>query len=281
MKALILFTLLLVFSGNTTVIDLADAVNQKKIKVESKFSNLGQGGLSLTITNTSTLPLTINIAPGTIFIPDNDENQTLINVEEKVIALAPQQKKTIVSDGYCIQLSHNCPTENNSFKVAKNSNPNLISTINFMTKNKVSQSNIQAALWAVTDGEDIGSIAPLTEADKGLRNHIATLTKRTNPWYNKAQHTVANPGMQIQRNSVSLEGMLKINVTEKMIVLVTVENDKNEVKMKMPSPLELDKGSENSFSFKVKVSNWEVGKYHVVVRKKETNAKIKQFDFTV
>ncbi len=281
MKALIFFTLFLVFSGSSTGIDLADAVSQKKIKVESKFNQLGKDGLTLTITNTTTQSLTINITPGTLFIPDNEEEQTLINVEEKVIALAPQQKKTIVTDGYCIQLSHNCPSEINTFKIAKNSNSNLMSTIHFMTQNKVSQSNIQSALWAVTDGSDIGSIAALTDADKALRKHIATLTKRVDPWYNKAQQTIANPGMQIQRNSVSIEGQLKINATDKMNVYMTVENDKNEVQMEFDQSLELEKNSENSFNFKVKVSSWETGKYHVVIRKSGTKEKITQFDFTV
>lgn len=281
MKALFLFTLFFVFSGVSTGIDLANAVNQKKIKVESKFSSLGKDGLMLTITNLSTQPLTINLSPGTVFIPDNDDSQTLINVEEQIIVLAPQQKKTIISNGYCINLNKHCPSDINIFKVAKTDNANLISTINFLIQNKVSQSNIQSALWAVTDGEDIGSIEALTEGDKGLRNHIATLTKRTNPWYNKTQQTVANPGMQIQRNSISLEGLLKIKPTQTIKVLVTVENDKNEVQMKMNKVLELTKDTENSFNFKVSVSNWEVGKYKVIVRKEGTKEKVAQFDFTV
>ena len=87
--------------------------------------------------------------------------------------------------------------------------------------------------------------------------------------------------MQIQRNSISLEGLLKIKPTQTIKVLVTVENDKNEVQMKMNKVLELTKDTENSFNFKVSVSNWEVGKYKVIVRKEGTKEKVAQFDFTV
>lgn len=281
MKTLFLFTMFLVFSGVSTEIELTDAVDQNKIKVESKFNNLGKDGLSLTITNLSNESLTLSLSPGTIFIPSNEGDQTLINVEEKVFVFAPKQTRTVLSDGYCIQLKHRCPSQSNTFKITKNNNANLASTVSFITKNKVSQGNIQSALWAVTDGEDIGSIERINEADKELRKHIALLTKKKDPWYDKPQITYATPGNQIQRSSTTLEGMLTINATEKMNVMLTVENEANEVKMKINKVLALEKNSENSFNFRVKVSSWEVGKYKVVIRKIGTNEKVTQFDFTV
>ncbi|HRO76692.1 MAG TPA: hypothetical protein PLP27_11155 [Crocinitomicaceae bacterium] len=281
MKALILFTLFLLASSGVSTLDLTDAVTQKKVTIKSSFSQLGNDGITLQISNTSAETINLKIASGTLFYPESDDEQVLMNVDEQMIALAPKQSKTVVVDGYCTMLSKNCPSKTNNFKVAKNTQTNLNSFVNFLKTNKVSKENYQSAIWAITDNEDIAAIDPKTEADKALRKHIATMTNRKDPWYNRAQNIVATPGVQIERRSANIDGMLEINPATTMEIAVTVEDDKGNIKMQMPKTIRLDKGIQNSFSFNVKVGNWEVGKYHVMLRKVGTKEKIKQFDFTV
>lgn len=281
MKKTTLFIVFLALTLNTFAsLDLIDAINQKKVTVKYTYNHLGITGMKLTITNLTTQQLALSVLPGTIFIPENDGEQTLMNVDEALIALAPQKTVSKDVNGYCIMLSKAAPNLGRAFKIGRVSNQNLISFLDFLKTNKITKDNYQAAIWAISDNEDIASIEPITDADNKLREFIAKMTNRKNPWYSKPQTIVANPGQMIERKSVNINGMLEVKVTDSYDVIVTVENSKGEVKMKLP-PMTLDKNSDNSFQFKVEASRWEVGDYKVVIRKKSDNKEVKRFDFKV
>jgi hypothetical protein len=261
-------------------LDLVDAVNQKKVSVKFTYSSLGKDGMKLTVTNLTVGQLSLTVTPGTIFIPEDDGEQTLMTVEEALIALAPQKTASKLVGGYCIMLSKHAPNLGRSFKIGRVSNQNLISFLDFVKTNPVSKDNYQSAIWSISDNEDIASIDPINEADKKLREFIAKMTNRKNPWYSKPQQITVNPGQLIERKSVNINGILEVKVTESYDVYVVVENSKGEVKMKLPV-MSLDKNSDNSFQFKVEASRWEVGDYKVVIRKVSDNKEVKRFDFKV
>lgn len=281
MKKLVLFFVAIFIAINTfAVTDILDAINSKKISVKVSYSRLGKAGIHLTITNLSIEQLTIKVKPGVIFTPSNEGEQTLMNVEEALIAIAPQKNASKDVGGYCIMLHKAAPSLTESFKIDIVKQANLLSFLSFIKTTKVSEGNYQSAIWAITDNEDIASIEPISDGDTKLREHISTLTGRKNPWYSKPQTITANPGQMIVRKSVAIEGTLSVSTTTTYDVFVSVENSKGEVKMKL-EPMTLDKNSDNSFNFKVSASRWEVGNYKVVIRKVSDNKEVKRFDFTV
>lgn len=281
MKKLVLSFVAIFIAINTfAVTDILDAINSKKISVKVNYSRLGKAGIHLTITNLSIEQLTIKVKPGIIFTPSNEGEQTLMNVEEALIAIAPQKNASKDVGGYCIMLHKAAPSLTESFKIDIVKQANLLSFLSFIKTTKVSEGNYQSAIWAITDNEDIASIEPISDGDTKLREHISTLTGRKNPWYSKPQTITANPGQMIVRKSVAIEGTLSVSTTTTYDVFVSVENSKGEVKMKL-EPMTLDKNSDNSFNFKVSASRWEVGNYKVVIRKVSDNKEVKRFDFTV
>ncbi|MBN9295107.1 MAG: hypothetical protein J0G96_14105 [Flavobacteriia bacterium] len=282
MKTLtLIFLFLSVLGTSTAPVNISDALKQHKIKIKTSFNQLGKDGIALVLTNPGTQTISIKIPAGTIFHPESDEEQTLMNVEEMLISLAPQQTKKINTGGYCTMLKKHCPKSENAFKIEETNNEKLLSFIDFLKTNTVSPDNYQAAIWALTDNEEISSILPLTEADKKLREHIAKLTNRKNPWYSSEQQVQAEQGRPIQRNRVDIQGELFVKLQENTEFTVSVENAAHEVKLEMPGTHLIEKNVENSFSFKVSVKEWEIGKYSVVLRKKSNKAKIAFHDFNV
>lgn len=279
----ILFTSLLfvlsIFSVNA--LHLEQAISEKKVTVKTNFNFLGKQGITLTILNNTTSPLKIEIPAGTIFEPENEDEQTLMNVEEKILAMKPKETTVVEVDGYCIMADKRCPKTANNFTISHVNHQNLNSFLGFIQKEKVSEMNLQAAIWAITDNEDIGAIEPTLDGDVKLREHISKMTGRENPWYTRKQEIIATPGEVIQRRSADVRGELEIFAQNNMKVIMTVENDQNEVKVKFKNVMKLVKNSENSFNFRIRVNTWEVGNYRVVIRKADTNEEVKRFDFEI
>lgn len=282
MKSLIYIAFSLwAFSGAASTIEITEALKQGKIKVTTAYQSLGEKGISLTVKNNGNQPLTISIPGGTIFSPNENDEQVLMNIEEERLALSPGQVKTIQVDGYCTQRNKSAPSLENNFKVGKTNNALLLSFLDFLKTNKPTPSNYQSAVWALTDNESIASIEPLTPADKKLREHIAKLTKRENPWYSSGQQLNVIPGRPIQRNTVDIKGNLEVKLSESTHFEVVVVNSENKEMMRMPRDQFIEKNIDHSFRFSISVQGWEVGTYHVLLRKKSDRSNIASFAFEV
>lgn len=282
MKSLIYIAFSLwAFSGAASTIEITEALKQGKIKVTTTYQSLGEKGLLLTVKNNSPQPLTISIPGGTLFSPDENDEQVLMNIEEGRLALTGSQTKTIQVDGYCTQRNKSAPSLENNFKVGKTNNTLLLSLLDFLKTNKPASSNYQSAVWTLTDNESIASIEPYTAADQKLREHIAKLTKRENPWYSSGQQLNVIPGRPIQRNTVDIKGNLEVKLSESTQFEVIVVNSDNKEMMRMPRDQFLEKNIQHSFQFSLSVRGWEVGTYHVLLRKKSDQSKIASFAFEV
>lgn len=282
MKSLIcIVTSLWAFTGLTSTIEITEALKQGKIKVATTYQSLGEKGLLLTVKNNGTQPLTISIPSGTTFSPDENNEQVLMNIDEERLALSGSQTKTIQVDGYCTQRNKSAPSLNNNFKIGKTNNTLLLSFLDFLKSNKPTSSNYQSAVWALTDNESIASIEPLTPADQQLRDHIAKLTKRENPWYSSGQQLNIMPGHPIQRSIVNIKGNLEVKLSESTQFEVIVVNSNNQEMMRMPKDQFIEKNIDHSFRFSISVQGWEVGTYHVVLRKKSDQSNIASFAFEV
>lgn len=269
------------FCGIASSIEITEALKLGKIKVIPAYKKLGNKGVLLTVSNTGTQPLTISIPGGTTFSPGGNEEQVLMNIEEVQLSLSGGETKSVYAGGYCTQLSRLVPRLENSFKIGKTDNRLLLSLLEFLKANKPSPINYQSAVWALTDNESIASIEPLTPADQKLREHIAELTKRTNPWYTSGQNISAEPGRPIQRNTIAVKGNLEVTLNENTEFEIIVVNSDNKVKANLPAKEPIEKNVKHKFRFALTVQGWEMGKYQVLLRKISDGSTIASFPFEV
>ena len=272
---------ILAFCGTTSTIDINEALKTGKITIVPTYKKLGNNGVLLTISNTTAQMITVSIPGGTIFQPEGGNEQVLMNIEEKQLALNGKETKSIHVGGYCTQLSKMTPRLDNRFKVGTTSNAQLHSLLTFLKTNKPSPVNYQAAVWALTDQESIAAIEPLTPADKKLREHIAVLTKQKDPWYTRGQTVLAEPGRPIQRATIAVKGNLEVTLKETTEFEIVVVNSTNEVKATMPTKEPIEKDIKHSFKFGLTVQGWEMGTYQVVLRKLSDESTIASFPFQV
>lgn len=272
---------ILAFCGTASTIEINAALKAGKISVVPTYKKLGNNGVLLTISNVTTQPITVSIPGGTVFQPEGGQEQVLMNIEEKQLALNGKETKSIHVGGYCTQLSKITPNLDNRFKIGTTSNPQLLSLLTFLKTNQPSPVNYQAAVWALTDNESIAAIEPITPADKKLREHIALLTKRKDPWYTSGQNIQAEPGRPIQRSTIAVKGNLEVTLKETTEFEIVVINSTNEVKATMPTKEPIEKDVKHTFKFGLTVQGWEMGTYQVVIRKLSDRSTIASFPFQV
>lgn len=277
-----IFLLIFLFFGSSIVAQtsLIDALKQNQVKIDLVYNKFGKDAFNVKITNLTIQKLDVLIPSGMIFEPENEEDQTLMNVDEQFFAINGRQSLDKTIQGYCIMLSKNAPSKDQKFSLGMTNHKNLISFLDFVKKNEVTKDNYQSAIWAITDDDDIASIEGHTEADNALREFVAKMTGRKNPWYTKPTCYESNPGERIEKHPVSIEGIIEVQVEKDFEVYVSVENAAGKQKFKLKNML-MKKGVNNKFTFKVKASGWEVGDYKVIVRKVSDNSEVKSYPFTV
>lgn len=280
MKNIILAFILLVATCVQSKTPILTALQQKRISVSMKYHAFGENAFTMKIINLTSETLDLVIPSGMIFVPEDEGEQTLMKVEDDFIVLKDHESTEKKVDGYCTMYHHAAPSTNRDFSLGMTEHPNLKKLLGFLKDNKVSRENYQAAIWAVSDNNDIAEIKPLTENDKNLREFIGQMTNRKNPWYTKPTELQIIPGQSIVKRAVAIEGVIEVFADHDYDVYVTVDKSNGERKFKLKN-MTLTKNSDNKFTFKVKATGWEVGDYKVVVRRVSDNREVKSFKFTV
>lgn len=247
-------------------VNLKDAIAQNLIKA-SFNSNGNFNGLSVhfDILNTSKSSLSIIVPAGTTFVPENDEEQTLIVLENEVIAIAPHAKIDEVLDGYCINLSKHCPTESKPFKLSETKNENFKKLFSFVGSKKINPLISQSVAWAISDNQPVSSIEGDDSATKELKKFMFGLLNQKETWYTSSPNYVVTPQRTIAVSTVAISGYLDFTLTKNAVVHQEVTNSEGKIMMRTTKDFALGKGNVKS-KFSLKVTGWQKGKYFVKIK---------------
>jgi hypothetical protein len=166
-------------------IAIQDAVksNKVKVKMNSNGNGVSEGMITAEIQNVSMGALQVKLPVGTKLICSDDERQNLILVEEQILVLAANTKKSISLKGMCIQASNMSPGEDINYSFGDVLKGDLVACAQYINDKKIFTSCGQQAIWAFSDNHDVGWIAPDNEIEKGLRQFVADKKGVQNPWY--------------------------------------------------------------------------------------------------
>jgi len=169
--------------ANPISIQDAEKTNKVKVKMKSNGNGVHEGMITAEIQNVSMGTLNIKLPVGTKLNCSDDERQNLILVEEQVLVLAANTKKSIDLKGMCIQSSNMSPGEDVVYSFGDVLKGDIVACAQYINDKKIFNSCGQQAIWAFSDNHDVGWIAPENEIEKGLRQFVADKKGLQNPWY--------------------------------------------------------------------------------------------------
>lgn len=254
------------YTYTTLPIELIQAIQAKKISVVVTSTG-GHSGkcIELKIKNLTNVPYTLTVAAGTVFIPEDEGEQTLVVPQKNVFVLQPAENKSITVGGYCTELSDRCPQTRSTFTIAKNTNPSLTDLIQFMTPlRNLDESLIQQSIWCITDEQSPSNVTSDNVANaKALRDFLFKRTGQTDTWYTTKRTPEIAPDRSIINNAIEVTGKIDIKATKPMDLVGVVKNEAGEIVWIYPYKTSLPAG-DIVFDFGVKVRNWKKGNYFII-----------------
>lgn len=253
------------FADNAVTLDAAIAQNKVQATV-LPFGDAGySAGLRVNVKNISGKSLKLIMPKGTIFVPDNGEEQTLVTSGDELFALGAGQEKQIVRPGFCTELHDHGSGEESTFKLGMSKNEKLLSIIGFMDSLKITDEDvIQHAVWSVTDNSSIGYIdIGDTTKERLLRERLVSLTGQKMPWYETDSRIERTPEREFVIRSTTVEGELSFYSKEAVDMQGMVKDSTGKIVHTNPNRITGPHGNV-TFWYKLSVQGWEAGKYYVV-----------------
>ncbi len=253
------------FADNTLTLDEAIAQNKVQATMPAFGTEGYSKGLRVDVKNISGKNLKLIMPKGTIFIPDNGGEQTLITNGDEAFALNAGQTKQIVRPGFCTEYHDHGSKAESTFKLGMTKNEKLKNILGFMDSLKiVDEDAVQHSIWCVTDNNPVGYIGlEDTTKERKLRERLCALTGQKMPWYETEAEIEQTPEQEYVILSKTVEGELSFYSKDAVNMQGFVKDSTGKVVWTNPNKIVGPHGNV-TFWYKLTVEGWEAGKYHVV-----------------
>ena len=177
----------MIISATTVKMDLSAAIKNNTVKAEGINFKGGYIGKTtkLMIANNTKSVVQLRVDIGVIFKPDDDAYQPMVLAGEEMVMIMPLSKGEIDVETFCGNAPGHCPSESLHYTFSHVANDTLIKILQFIKKNSLFDYLGQDAVWAITNGHDIGYVYDNTRdaISKQLQELLCATTGRPKPEY--------------------------------------------------------------------------------------------------
>jgi hypothetical protein len=247
-------------------LEFIQAIQDKKISVAVASTGNHSGKcMELKIKNLTNVSYTVTVAAGTVFVPEDEGEQTILVPQKQLIVLQPGEIKTAAVEGYCTELSDRCPQKSSSFTISKNTSQPLTDLIQVLAALKnPDESLIQQSIWCITDGQSPSNVASANAVHaKTVRDFLFKRIGQADTWYSTRRTPEVAADRSIVNNALEITGKIDIKAAKPMELIGVVKNEAGEVVWKYPYRTSLPAG-DIVFDFNLKVQNWKSGNYYII-----------------
>lgn len=258
---------------------LRDAISNHTVSTQIRSNGDYSGNsIILSISNNTNAKLNIKIPAGTLYHPEEDEEQTLIQLEDEFIVLNPKGTYNGELAAYCTESDDRCPTENGTMEMAFTEKKEFIDFLEYLKGKKIDESTYQDAVWAISDGHSISHIVAVDEEEKDLRNYVANLTNQEDSWYTSPRNVQVDESGNFNYETVNIEGDIEFDCTRGAKVRQDIYKADGEA-MYISEKFLVINSTHASYWFKAHVTGWEKGEYYIKIH--DGTNEIARFPFTV
>ena len=262
---LIVFTLFSAFSTNSTATktSIFDAVKAKTISATFLSNGKHSGNsVDINITNLTSQTIELLVPAGSKYSTDNEDEQTLIQLEDKFIALQPKQTYTGKVAAFCTEASDRCPTIASAMTITKNTNPKFTELTEYIKGKTIDKSTFQAAVWAISDGYNVSNIAAEDQVSTDFRQKVAEITGQKNPWFNSPQNVTIDERGNFNMETVLIAGQLEFMCNKGTLVHQDIYKANGESVLISDKTMQARYGNVR-YRFQIQVKGWEKGEYYI------------------
>ena len=246
--------------------DLAEALSKKLVALDIQSLGGHEGEcLKIVCRSLRGQSLRLRIAQGQLLEPADSAQQTLVVAESRELAVSAKGPAEVLLRTFCTQAGERSPTSGSTFALGALATENLRQLLQFLVeKGKTAGEDAQNAVWCVTNGEPLGSIA-----DPALLQFTAKLLGKNPPGYTiKYRTATTQPGERAGLGqALVVEGNYRYTLErDELISLVLYDASGKLIKvLRKDEPM---RAGEHRSSLRLQVYNLDPGRYFVRLEKK-------------
>ncbi len=256
--------------NNTTYYSIEKLIDSGII--DTKISALGGhtgNSIQFEITNLSSDTQFIEIEKGRRLLSIDTSTQDMLILKPILFVLLPNSKTTTTGFAFCCQSSNSSPHKSEEFEIGNVNNPLFTKLADLLEKDSFSNSVIQDAVWAISNGHVLAGIdSYLDSKNLELKRGVSLLLGRELPWYSifyeqKSDRVFSNIPISVK---AKIELYLKHNTS----IDCVVRNDQGLIERTLLSNSYQPTGK-LPLNLEMNVKGWKKGKYTVEIYKEQNN----------
>lgn len=243
-------------------IDKALSSGLIKVRISGKGGHNGSC-LKLNITNIKDDSVYITLEAGRRLDSEDEKEQDILVMKEQTFALGKKEQKESGIFGFCCQAHNASPAKDSKFKIGKMADSSLVRLASFISSKPLNQygiSEIQNAVWCLSDGYETSSIS---QAAMDLRNFVAKEKKEEVPWYN-SEYKPGENGRAGSGQTSKITGTIEYTLNSNAILCIQVRDKHGKLLQKFVHQKPMDKGTWH-YNFSLEVVNWPKGEYSILL----------------
>lgn len=223
--------------------------------------------IRLNIVNPLNKAMNIEVPAGSIFLPEDEEEQTIFVIEDQDFIVEKKGNQTYNVKGYCSEASDRSPTADGNMQIDFTTNKKLLALAEYAGDKRFSNSVNSSAVWAVSDNKSVSNVYDGNKSVKidSLQSAICRITGQEKPWYNTRQEIHLDEERNIVASPVSLQGTLTAEIDKPGIVKYAIYNAAGEQQSSRALSMNLPRKGQYDLNFSLKVRGWESGTYTVKI----------------
>ncbi len=275
------FTLFSSFSENVTppTTNILEAVKSKSVAAHVTSNGKHSGySVVMNLTNVTSTPIHLIVPAGTTYQPSNDDEQTLIQLEDQLIVLSPKQTKSTNIAAFCMEASDRCPTASSEMKIVPTTNKKLTELTTYIRGKSIAKTAFQDAVWAISDGHSVSNITAEDPNTIAFRKHVATLTGQKDTWFTSPQNVQIDENGNFQLETKHIRGHLEFVCAKGAYVHQDIHKANGDIIFKSDKTMQARSGNVG-YTFHIQVKGWEKGDYYINLH--DGTNQIAKYDFKV
>lgn len=242
---------------------LQEAIKNGLVNAEfSSKDKMSYRSVFADISNHTGRSLSLIIPAGTMYEPDEDDEQTLLQLEDQLVTINGKEEKTFEIKTYCTEASDRCPS--GTFTLNTNNDEQFVKLITYISTKPTDKEDLQEAVWAISDRHPVSNISNTDDKSKELRQFTAQLTNQEDNWYQSPQQYRVDERGNINRETVHISGELAFSPDRTMTVHEEIQDSTGKMIIRSDRHFQLRAGNV-TYTFNIRVKGWTKGTYYVKV----------------
>jgi len=271
LSLLLLAILFLSLTNDTPHLTIKEALKRNLISYKIKGLGGYQGDcVNITIKNNSNIDTTFYFESGRRLISEDKNIQDILIIKPVEFMLAGGEEKQFLGFGFCCQAHNEAPYKDSQFNIGNLKNIKLASLANYLYTNQYKKSEMQDAIWVVSDSNPISSIfVPIEDKNAAkrmmnLKLYVAKLMDidTKNLWYSLEYKT--DTARLFTGEANLLNGIFNFRISHYSQGFIAVFDKENRL-IQYITKRQSFSSRTYSYPIRLNVEGWKKGKYFVRV----------------